>query len=50
MIAKQLFRDYVRAYHIVDPWLISSYLAGPDEVATYSLLTQVRCEECIAIT
>ena len=23
----QLFRDYVRSYDIVDPWLLSEYLA-----------------------
>mmetsp|Transcript_21474 Transcript_21474/g.48365 ORF Transcript_21474/g.48365 Transcript_21474/m.48365 type:complete len:290 (+) Transcript_21474:1405-2274(+) len=36
----QLFRDYVRAFHIVDPWLISNYLAGDNEVAAYERLTQ----------
>ena len=33
----QLFTDYVRSYHIVDPWLVGSYLgSGVSDVAAYA--------------
>ena len=37
----QLFRDYVRAFDIVDPWLLSEYLSpGARGVARFAQLTQ----------
>ena len=47
----QLFNDYVPAFHIVDPWLISSYLAtsgaGP---ASYVRLTQgAECDSSVVV-
>ena len=36
-VGVQLFTDYVRSYHIVDPWLVSSYLGeGRADVEAYA--------------
>jgi hypothetical protein len=36
----QLFTDYVRSYHIVDPWLVSGYLGrGGSDVEAYASIT-----------
>lgn len=37
----QLFNDYVRAYHVLDPWLVASYVGrGAVDVEAYRRITQ----------
>ncbi len=37
----QLFRDYVRAFDIVDPWVLTEYLApGAEGAARFAELTK----------
>ena len=47
----QLFTDYVRAYHIVDPWLISGYLgSGAADVEEYRTITQgAECDSSVVV-
>lgn len=47
----QLFNDYVRAYHVLDPWLISSYIgAGAEDVAAYVRITRgAECDSSVVV-
>ncbi|KAL1511465.1 hypothetical protein AB1Y20_006263 [Prymnesium parvum] len=47
----QLFNDYVPAFHIVDPWLISSYLGtGRAHIDLYLALTQgAECDSSVVV-
>ena len=47
----QLFRDYVRAFDIVDPWVLTEYLApGAAGAARYAALTQgAECDSSVVV-
>jgi hypothetical protein len=51
-VGVQLFTDYVEAYRIVDPWLVSGYLGHgrEDDVASYVRITQgAECDSSVVV-